>query len=60
MTRNKCITIEMRPRYHEQRSERIYSESDVKKLLFAFARDIGCNWRADKLRKFIEVAFENN
>lgn len=51
------MVIKMLPRQTEQREARIYAESDVKKLLFAFARDIGCNWRADKLRNFIETAF---
>lgn len=47
-------------RQREQRAARTYSESDVKKLLFAFARDIGCKWRADRLRKFIETAFNQD
>ena len=52
-----CKIIPFRPAQVQARDSRTYQESDVKKILYAFARDIGCRWRADKLRKFIDTAF---
>lgn len=50
--------IKLRPRFQELRDARIYNEAQVKELMFRFARDLGIKWRADKLRKFIETAFD--
>ena len=54
----KCIIMELRPSKQSERDQRVYQEASVKKILFSFARDLGCKWRADKLRKFIETAFD--
>ena len=54
----KAIILQMRPKYQELRDARTYTEVQVKRILFGFARDLGCKWRADKLRKFIETAFD--
>lgn len=37
--------------------DRRWTDSDVKKMLFAFARDLGCKWRRDKLNRVIDRAF---
>lgn len=50
--------IKMRPKFQELRDARIYNEAQVKELMFHFARDLGIKWRADRLRKFIETAFD--
>lgn len=50
--------IKLRPRFQELRDARTYTEAQVKELMFHFARDLGIRWRADKLRKFIETAFD--
>lgn len=53
----KAIMLQLRPKFQQLRDERTYTERDVKNILYAFARDLGCKWRADKLRRFIETAF---
>ena len=50
--------MELRPSQQSERDKRVYQEASVKRILFSFARDLGCKWRADKLRKFIETAFD--
>lgn len=54
----KCIIMELRPPKVSERDKRVYREPQVKQIMYAFARDLGINWRADKLRKFIETAFD--
>jgi len=54
----KALILEMRPKAQELRSARKYTEEQVKSILYAFARDLGCKWRADKLRKFVDTVFE--
>lgn len=51
----KCLILKFRP----NRKELMFSEDEVKKLMYEFARDLGCKWRASKLRAFIESAFED-
>ena len=53
----KALLIELRPRLQQLRDQRTYNEVQVKKILYAFARDLGCKWRSDRLKKFIETAF---
>lgn len=48
----------MRPEFQELRDKRTYTEEQVKTIMFHFARDLGCTWRADKLRRFIDTAFD--
>lgn len=54
----KALILELRPKARELRSARKYTEEQVKRILYAFARDLGCKWRADKLRKFVDTVFE--
>ncbi len=54
----KALILELRPPKVSERDKRVYREPQVKQIMFAFARDLGCKWRADKLRKFIETAFD--
>lgn len=54
----EAIKLQLRPKFQELRDARTYTEVQVKKILFNFARDIGCQWRADKLRQFIDTAFD--
>ncbi len=50
--------IKLRPKFQELRDARTYTAAQVKELMFHFARDLGIKWRADKLRRFIETAFD--
>lgn len=54
----KCIIKQLRPKLQELRDERTYSESEVKDILFGFARDLGCKWGDEQLREFIETVFD--
>ena len=54
----KALILELRPDKVSERDKRVYREPQVKQIMYAFARDLGCKWRADKLRKFIETAFD--
>ena len=54
----KCIIMQLRPKFEELREERTYKEHQVKDILYAFARDLGCTWRSDRLRRFIDTAFD--
>jgi hypothetical protein len=54
----KAMIVQLRPKFQELRDARMYSEESVKQILYSFARDLGCKWRADRLRKFIESAFD--
>lgn len=55
----KAVILQLRPRYHELRAARMYSDEDLKEILYAFAREIGCKWEEGRLRRFIESAFED-
>ena len=58
-----CKIIPFRPAQVQERSERTYTECDVKNIMYAFARDyehrrkIKPPMRADALRKFINTEF---
>ena len=54
----KCIIMGLRPQKQAERESRMYREPAVKKILYGFARDIGCKWRADKLRRYIDTVFD--
>lgn len=54
----KCVLLKLRQRYQEVRDARNYTEKQVKDILYAFARDLGCKWRSDRLRSFIDEAFD--
>lgn len=56
--KTKALILKLRPKFQELRDARMYDEAGVKEILFDFARDIGCKWRADRLRKFIEDIFD--
>lgn len=55
---SKALILKMRPKIFELRDERTYTEVQVKEILFAFARDLGCKWTDEDLRAFIETAFD--
>ena len=52
-----ALLVELRPRFHELRDKRTYSEVQVKQILYAFARDLGCKWRKKRLDEFIATVF---
>jgi len=58
MAETKAMILQLRPKVQELRDARTYTEPQVKRILFAFARDLGCKWRKDRLEKFIETAFD--
>ena len=49
--------MQMRPKFKELRDARKYTEAGVKKILFSFARELGCTWSDEKLHEFIEAVF---
>lgn len=53
-----CIVMKLRPKFKELRDERTYTELQVKDILYHFARDLGCKWEKDRLKKFIDTAFD--
>lgn len=57
MAETKALILEMRPKFQELRDRRSYSEPQVKQILYAFARDLGCKWRRKRLDAFIETVF---
>lgn len=48
----------MRPKFQELRDARTYTEVQVKRMLFGFARDLGIEWTDKRLKEFIETAFD--
>ncbi len=54
----QALIVKLVPRYQQLRNERIYSEVQVKAILHAFARDLGCQWPEERLNKFIESVFD--
>ncbi len=58
MAETKAMILQMRPKVEELRDDRTYTEAQVKRILFAFARDLGCKWRKDRLERIIETAFD--
>lgn len=58
MPETKAIIMQLRPKFQELRDARTYTEAQVKRIMYAFARDLGCKWRKDRLEKFIDTAFD--
>lgn len=58
MAETKAIIMQLRPKFQELRDARTYTEAQVKRIMYAFARDLGCKWRKDRLEKFIDTAFD--
>lgn len=54
----KCIIMQMRPKFQELRDARTYTEVQVKRILFGFARDLGIEWTDKRLNDFIETVFD--
>lgn len=54
----QALILKMRPTFQELRDKRTYTEVQVKTIMFNFARDLGCKWRSDRLRRFIDTAFD--
>lgn len=50
--------MELRPKFQELREARMYSEAAVKRMLFTFAKNTGCDWPDEELRQVIEEAFD--
>ena len=57
MAATKALIIELRSMNQGANGEPIYSEEQLKEILFAFARDMGCKWRNKRLRDYINMAF---
>lgn len=57
MAGTKALILELRPKLHQQEGEPVYTEADVKQVMFAFARDLGCKWRNKRLENFINMVF---
>ncbi len=55
---SKTLILTMRPKFKELRDSRTYSEVQVKRIMYAFARDLGCKWSKKRLQDFIETAFD--
>lgn len=55
---SSALIVQMRPKFKELRDKRTYTEVHVKRILFGFARDLGCKWDDQRLRDFIETAFD--
>jgi hypothetical protein len=58
MAETKALILQLRPKFQELRDKRTYPEPAVKRILFGFARDLGCDWSDKKLRAFIEDVFD--
>lgn len=58
MAETQAIIMQLRPKFQELRDARTYTEAQVKRIMYAFARDLGCKWRKDRLEKFIDTAFD--
>lgn len=58
MGETKALILKMRPKFQELRDKRTYKEAHVKRILFKFARDLGCDWSDKKLNDFIETVFD--
>lgn len=58
MKETKALIVNMRPEPKKLRDERIYTEVQVKSILYGFARDLGCKWNEKELKAFIETAFD--
>lgn len=55
---SKCLILQLHPRYQQLRDKRTYPETQVKDILFGFAKDIGCKWPDEELREFIDTVFD--
>lgn len=53
----KALILELVPKYKELRNQRTYTEVQVKAILLAFARDLGCSWPDERLKAFVETIF---
>ena len=48
----------MRPEPQKIREKRIYTEVQVKEILYGFAHDFGCKLDEKQLKPFIETVFD--
>lgn len=55
---SKTLFIRLVPEFKRLRNERTYTEAQVKDILRAFARDLGCKWPESRLTDFIESVFD--
>lgn len=59
MAETKALILQLRPKFFDKRLVVTYTEEEVKRILFGFARDLGCKWSDEKLREFIDTVFED-
>lgn len=53
-----ALIVRMLPKYQQLRNERTYTEVQVKKILFGFAHDLGCEWSDKEIKEFIDTVFD--
>lgn len=53
----QALLVKLRPKFQELRDARLYREDGVKRILYRFARNIGCKWSDEKLQATIEKCF---
>lgn len=53
----ESLLVQLRPQAGRLQGERRWCDAEVKKMLFAFARDLGCKWRKSHLERVIDQAF---
>ena len=58
MVEPNAAIIDMGSSKQKLRDQRTYSEPVVKRILYSFARDLGCKWSKQKLEAFVETAFD--
>lgn len=58
MTGTKALIVNMCPEPQKMRDKRIYTEVQVKEILYGFAHDLGCKWDDKRLKAFIETVFD--
>ena len=58
MAETKAIILSLNPDKQKLRDERIYTEVQVKRILYGFARDLECKWDKKRLEAFIETVFD--
>ena len=58
MAETKAIILSLNPDKQKLRDERTYTEPQVKRIMYSFARDLGFKWDKKRLEAFIETAFD--
>lgn len=58
MEESNADIIDINSSKQKLRDQRTYTEPAVKRILYSFARDLGCKWSKQKLEAFVETAFD--